>query len=371
MSITLRKYAYIAMYILGFAVVALVLSVIVVWIRNWGKETFANAPPPDFKAIAGDPTQYFNTMQKYTKGINDVKEKLEDAVDKFGDLSDKECDVFKNVEATYISSNSVPTGESEYSLPADVKKKKQDAREERAKKRFQDEKTNFEKQNKTKLLECFEDASGASAPSSEDISGAENDLNTAINEINNFFDGETFNSLKKKGPSTFMTYIFNGPYLKKAVAATTSRPRPPTTATTATDATPATDAPTGPTGATTTSSTPAKTEGFYDAGADVSGSKPKTDLSGSKPETDVSGSKPPPYLTGEKLLRTAAQILQISTTVKTAIDNGEKSINEQVEINNVLMKKAADLQEGGAGKASKGDIDNAVSNLPPGTEVPK
>ena len=334
MSITLRKYAYIAMYILGFAVVALVLSVIVVWIRNWGKETFANAPPPDFKAIAGDPTQYFNTMQKYTKGINDVKEKLEDAVDKFGDLSDKECDVFKNVEATYISSNSVPTGESEYSLPADVKKKKQDAREERAKKRFEDEKTNFEKQHKTKLLECFEDVSGASAPSSEDISGAENDLNTAINDINDFFNGETFNSLKKKGPSTFTTYMFNGPYLKKAVAMTTQPPK----------------------GASTT---PAKTEGFYDAGADVSGSKPPT---------DDSGSKPPPYLTGEKLLATAAQILQISTIVKTAIDNGEKSINEQVEINNTLMKKSAELQEG---KASKGDIDNAVSNLPPGTEVPK
>jgi len=202
-------------YLLAFLFITLVCAGIVLLIRSM---TCAKDQPVNLYEHFADSDSYLKNLKKRIPKVKKASETIQNDLDILSESADDTCNIMNNVEETYISSKAIPSDDSEFDLPKEAQQKKMDRRQARAKKNFQLEKDAFVKTNGAKLLECFTDDSSA-----DDIADAEEELNDAIGELTQVLDGAEMQMAIEKAQKTWFSLLFNAPYLKKAIDATTPK----------------------------------------------------------------------------------------------------------------------------------------------------
>jgi len=202
-------------YLLAFLFITLVCAGIVLFIRSM---TCAKDQPVNLYEHFDDSDSYLKNLKKRIPKVKKASETIQNDLDILGESADDTCNIMNNVEETYISSKAIPSDDSEFELSKEVQQKKMDRRQARAKKNFQLEKDAFVKTNNAQLLECFTDDSSA-----DDIADAEEELNDAIGELTRLLDGAEMQMAIEKAKKTWFSLLFNAPYLKKAIDATTPK----------------------------------------------------------------------------------------------------------------------------------------------------
>jgi len=201
-------------YLLAFLFITLVCAGIVLLIRSM---TCAKDQPVNLYEHFADSDSYLKNLKKRIPKVKKASETIQNDLDILSESADDTCNIMNNVEETYISSKAIPSDDSEFDLPKEAQQKKMDRRQARAKKNFQLEKDAFVKTNGA-LLECFTDDSSA-----DDIADAEEELNDAIGELTQVLDGAEMQMAIEKAQKTWFSLLFNAPYLKKAIDATTPK----------------------------------------------------------------------------------------------------------------------------------------------------
>jgi hypothetical protein len=146
------------------------------------------------------------------KALQTMRDTLTKDLEALDDAADAACDVTKQIEDSYVSNNSAPTDETEYQLPQDVQTERQQKRNARTKKRFEDEKKRYSAlKNVDPIYECFEDAAAAT----------EDDLRAEIQDVQRILDTAEAKAVAAKGLRLQSLLGFNAGYLKKGAATVT------------------------------------------------------------------------------------------------------------------------------------------------------
>ena len=200
-------------YAIGFAFLALLIAGIIILVQSASCKSGQSANLYEHFDASDD---YLSNLQKRTTLVKKTIETIQSDMDILGDDADDTCNIMKIVEDAYISNNSAPTDESEYELSREVQQSRVEKRKERAKRNFQAQKDAFvESHQKKPLLECF-------APSG-DVEQAEQDLNDAVRELSLLLDSAEMKLATTKGEKTWLSLLFNAPFLKKAIDSTTPK----------------------------------------------------------------------------------------------------------------------------------------------------
>lgn len=200
-------------YAIGFAFLALLIAGIIILVQSASCKSGQSANLYEHFDANDD---YLSNLQKRTTLVKKTIETIQSDMDILGDDADDTCNIMKIVEDAYISNNSAPTDESEYELSREVQQSRVEKRKERAKRNFQAQKDAFvESHQKKPLLECF-------APSG-DVEQAEQDLNDAVRELSLLLDSAEMKLATTKGEKTWLSLLFNAPFLKKAIDSTTPK----------------------------------------------------------------------------------------------------------------------------------------------------
>jgi len=153
---------------------------------------------------------YPTQLKQRIQSVQNATSILQSDLDKAGDAADDTCSILKSVERTYISNNSAPSDESEYSLPPEEQQRGAERRQRSASKRFAGSMTAFsESHNNQSLLECF--------AGSEDVESLEDDLRTGVSELVQLIDSAELKEATKRGQQTWYTLLFTAPMLKKGI----------------------------------------------------------------------------------------------------------------------------------------------------------
>lgn len=164
----------------------------------WCTEGFADADP----------------VGQRIKALQTMRDTLTKDLEALDDAADAACDVTKQIEDSYVSNNSAPTDESEYQMPPDIQKERQQKRNIRTKKRFEDEKKRYSVlKNTDPIYECFEDA--AKEKEKED------ELRSELEDVQRILDTAEAKAVAAKGLRLQSLLGFNAGYLKKGVSTVT------------------------------------------------------------------------------------------------------------------------------------------------------
>jgi len=146
------------------------------------------------------------------KALQKMRDTLTKDLEALDDAADAACDVTKQIEDSYVSNNSAPTDESEYQMPPDIQKERQQKRNIRTKKRFEDEKKRYSVlKNTDPIYECFEDADKAK----------EDELRSELEDVQRILDTAEAKAVAAKGLRLQSLLGFNAGYLKKGASTAT------------------------------------------------------------------------------------------------------------------------------------------------------
>jgi hypothetical protein len=199
-------------YGIGFAFLALLIAGIILLIQN----ITCKSGPANVYEHFDDSDDYLSNLKTKLTHVKKAIDTIQNDMDVVNDAADETCDIMKNVEDTYISNGSAPSDDSEYSMPQSVQQDRLKQRRARAAKNFKVQQNLFiESHNKHPLLECF--------ASPEDVGEAEQNLNDSVRELTSLLDSAEMKLAVTKGEQTWMTLLFNAPYLKKAIDSTTPK----------------------------------------------------------------------------------------------------------------------------------------------------
>ena len=150
------------------------------------------------------------------KALQTMRDTLTKDLEALDDAADAACDVTKQIEDSYVSNNSAPTDESEYQLPQDVQADRQQKRNARTKKRFEEEKKRYSVLKNTEpIYECFEDKDA------DDTAAKEEELRSEIEDVQRILDTAEAKAVAAKGLRLQSLLGFNAGYLKKGVSTVT------------------------------------------------------------------------------------------------------------------------------------------------------
>jgi hypothetical protein len=150
------------------------------------------------------------------QSLQSLREMITKDLDALDDAADAACDVTKQIEDSYVSNNSAPNDETEYQLPQDVQADRQQKRNTRTKKRFEDEKKRYSVlNNKDPIYECFEGKAEEEAVATED------DLRAEIEDLQRILDTAEAKAAAAKGRQLQSLLGFNAVYLKKGASTVT------------------------------------------------------------------------------------------------------------------------------------------------------
>ena len=198
-------------YIIGFALLALLIASIILLIRS---ATCTGTQAENVYEHFDETDDYLSNLQRRTALVKQTISTLQSDMDILDEDADDTCEIMKSVEDTFISNKSAPSDESELELPREVQQTRMDRRKERAKKSFQEKKNIFAASvGKLPLLECFASVS--------DVAQAQQDLGDVIQELSLLLDSAEMKLAITKGQKTWLSLLFTAPYLKKAVDMTT------------------------------------------------------------------------------------------------------------------------------------------------------
>ena len=162
----------------------------------WCSEGFADADP----------------IGQRIKALQTMRNTLTKDLESLDDAADAACDVTKQIEDSYVSNNSAPTDESEYQLPPNIQKERQEKRNVRTKKRFEEEKKRYSVlKNTDPIYECFEDA----------VKAKEDELRSELEDVQRILDTAEAKAVAAKGLRLQSLLGFNAGYLKKGVSTVT------------------------------------------------------------------------------------------------------------------------------------------------------
>ena len=199
-------------YGIGFAFFALLIAGIILLIQS----ITCKSGSPNVYEHFDDSDDYLSNLKTKLTQVKKAIDTIQNDMDVVNDAADDTCNIMKNIEDTYISNGSAPSDDSEYSLPQSVQQEHLKQRKARAAKNFKVQQNLFiESHNKHPLLECF--------ASSEDVGGAEQSLADAVQELSGLLDNAEMKLAITKGEKTWMSLLFNAPYLKKAIDSTTPK----------------------------------------------------------------------------------------------------------------------------------------------------
>ena len=193
--------------VVGCLIASVVIAAIVLFIRN------ATCPKTSINSYEHFEDSYASALNARIKNVQNAINNIQGDLDTYGDSADETCDIMKNVEATFISSKSAPSDESEYSLPRETQNFNFERRKKYAAKRFKSEISDFETSKEHKLLECFTD--------SQDTGALEDNLRSGIDTLTKLIDSSELKIAVDKGSQIWYTLLFTAPHLKKAVNVTT------------------------------------------------------------------------------------------------------------------------------------------------------
>jgi hypothetical protein len=200
-------------YVIGFAFLALLIAGIIILVQSASCKSGQSANLYEHFDASDD---YLSNLQTRITRVKKTIETIQSDMDILGDDADDTCNIMKIVEDAYISNNSAPTDESEYELSREVQQSRVEKRKERSKRNFQAQKDAFvESHQKKPLLECF--------ASSGDVEQAEQDLNDVVRELSLLLDSAEMKLATTKGEKTWLSLLFNAPFLKKAIDSTTPK----------------------------------------------------------------------------------------------------------------------------------------------------
>lgn len=152
-----------------------------------------------------------NEIEKRTNALHTLRDRITADLEALDDAADASCDITKQIEDSYVSNNSAPTDPDEYQLPQDIQDSRQQKRNDRTKRRFEDEKKRYSVlKNVAPILECFEDASDA-----------EDELRAQIADIQRILETAEAKAAAAKGLSIESLLGFNAGYLKKGASTVT------------------------------------------------------------------------------------------------------------------------------------------------------
>ena len=183
-----------------------------------------------------------NTIQKKTQELQKLQTMIERDLEALDDTADAACEITKNIEDNYISSNAAPTDEIDASLPQKTREVRQQKRSQRAKARFEKDKTTFAAlKNVPPLYECFaiqdeekvriaeereqdaqkiNEANETLEAETSKIKDYENDLRSEIVEVERIIDTAQMRAAAAKGQALESLMMFNDKYLKQSSALT-------------------------------------------------------------------------------------------------------------------------------------------------------
>jgi len=144
------------------------------------------------------------------RSLQTMRDTLTKDLESLDDAADAACDVTKQIEDSYISNNAAPTDENEYQMPKDVQADRQQKRNTRVKKRFEEEKKRYSVlKNADPIYECFEDAA------------KEDELRAELEDVQRILDTAEAKAVAAKGRRLDSLLGFNAVYLKKGVSTVT------------------------------------------------------------------------------------------------------------------------------------------------------
>lgn len=197
-----------------FAGVTLVIAFIMMLVKRATCAQSSDLPTYEpFETSRAD-----GTLVAIKTRINDLRaagDLVQDALDTLNDAADETCNIMSEVEEVYVGNSSAPSDESEFNLPAEIQKKRQQERERRARLRFAEERKLYAAVTKKPVYECF-------SASADDVAEAEQELSMLVNDITSILDTAEVKLAAEKQEKIRSLLNFNARYLKKAVNAATA-----------------------------------------------------------------------------------------------------------------------------------------------------
>jgi hypothetical protein len=197
-----------------FAGVTLVIAVIMMLVKRATCAQSSDLPTYEpFEPSRADGT--LTAIQTRIKDLRAAGDLVQDALDTMNDAADETCNIMREVEEVYVGNSSAPSDPSEFDLPAEIQKKRQQERERRGRLRFAEERKLYAAMTKKPVYECF-------SASSTDVAEAEQELSMLVNEITGILDTAEVKLAAEKQEKIRSLLNFNERYLKKAVNAATA-----------------------------------------------------------------------------------------------------------------------------------------------------